>query len=76
MRSRAISRLALGITATLATLSVTGLASADQSDLQQTMPLVYVLTVLSVIGAGATYAFLVYALWRFRDPKTRGRRYG
>jgi hypothetical protein len=31
---------------------------------------------ISVAGAIVTFSFLVYAVWRFRDPKTRRRRYG
>lgn len=46
------------------------------TDLQQTMPLVELMTVISVIGAALTWAFLIYALWKFRDPATKGRRYG
>jgi hypothetical protein len=46
------------------------------TDLQQTLPLVYVMLVISVIGAVITWSFLAYALWKFRDPATKGRRYG
>ena len=51
-------------------------APAGETDLQQTMPLVYLMLVLSIIGAALTWSFLVYALWKFRDPATKGRRYG
>ena len=47
-----------------------------ETDLQLTTPLLWVLLALSVAGALVTYAFLVYAVWKFRDPKTRGRRHG
>lgn len=46
------------------------------SDLNQTMPLVVTLLAISVAGALITYAILAYALFRFRDPQTKGRRYG
>jgi hypothetical protein len=31
---------------------------------------------ISVAGAIVTFAFLVYAVWKFRDPKMKGRRHG
>jgi heme/copper-type cytochrome/quinol oxidase subunit 2 len=49
---------------------------AGLTDLQQTMPLVWLLLVISVIGAAVTWAFLAYAIWKYRDPATKGRRYG
>jgi TRAP-type C4-dicarboxylate transport system permease small subunit len=49
---------------------------ATETDLQLTTPLLWILLALSVAGALVTYAFLVYAVWKFRDPKTRGRRHG
>ena len=49
---------------------------ATQTDLELTNPLLWVLLALSVAGALITYAFLVYAVWKFRDPKMKGRRYG
>ena len=51
-------------------------AVAGETDLQQTMPLVWLMLIISVIGAVITWAFLVYAIWKFRDPATKGRRYG
>lgn len=60
----------------LAILTATGAAAASPTDLAQTMPLVWVILAISVAGAFLTYAILAYALWRFRDPATRGRRYG
>lgn len=51
------------------------LLSAD-TDLDQTMPLVWLMLVISIIGAAITWAFLAYALWKYRDPATKGRRYG
>jgi hypothetical protein len=29
-----------------------------------------------VVGAVITWGVMTYALWRFRDPNTKGRRYG
>lgn len=52
------------------------LAAPGLTDLQQTLPLVYLMIVLSVVGAGITWSVLAYALWKFRDPATKGRRYG
>jgi hypothetical protein len=46
------------------------------TNLQETMPLVYAMLVIAVIGAAITWSFLVYALWKFRDPNVKGRRYG
>lgn len=44
--------------------------------LQEVTPLLWVLIGLSVGGAAITYGFLVYAIWRFRDPTTKRRNYG
>lgn len=49
---------------------------ATETDLQLTDPLLWVMLALSVAGALVTYAFLVYAVWKFRDPKMKGRRHG
>jgi hypothetical protein len=49
---------------------------AGSTDLQQISPLVWVILAIGVGGATITFAFLVYAIWKFRDPATRGRRYG
>jgi hypothetical protein len=63
--------------ALLAALALSGSAAASgQSILQQVQPLLWTLIALSVGGAAITYAFLVYAIWRFRDPSTRRRNYG
>ncbi len=53
-----------------------GMLAAGQTDLQQVSPLVWVLLALTVAGALITFAFLAYALWKYRDPATRRRRYG
>ena len=49
---------------------------SGSTDLQQDQGLILVMTVASVVGAVLTWAFLAYALWKYRDPATRGRRYG
>jgi hypothetical protein len=49
---------------------------ATQTDLQITEPLLWVMLALTVAGAIVTYAFMVYAVWRFRDPTTKRRRHG
>lgn len=49
---------------------------ADQTNYQETLPLVYVILIISVVGAGLVFAFLLYAIVHFRDPATKGRRYG
>lgn len=50
--------------------------AASESNLQLTSPLVWVMIALSAAGAIVTFAFLVYAIVKFRDPATRKRRYG
>ena len=52
------------------------LRAAGETDLQEISPLVWVMLAISVGGAIITFAFLVYAVWKFRDPTTRRRRYG
>jgi hypothetical protein len=52
------------------------IVASGETPLQLTNPLVWVMLGLSVAGAIVTYAFLVYAVWKFRDPTTRGRRHG
>lgn len=47
-----------------------------ESNLELTSPLVWVMIAISAAGAIVTFAFLVYAVVKFRDPATRGRRYG
>ena len=49
---------------------------AAESNLQLTSPLVWVMVAISAAGAIVTFAFLVYAIVKFRDPATKGRRYG
>jgi hypothetical protein len=74
---RAARALAIGAaTAAPLILAGTAAASSGQTNLQETAPLVWVLVAIGMGGAFITFAILVYALWRFRDPETRGRRYG
>jgi TRAP-type C4-dicarboxylate transport system permease small subunit len=54
----------------------TALWAAGDTDLQEISPLVWVILAIAVGGAIITFAFLAYAVWKFRDPTTRGRRYG
>lgn len=49
---------------------------AAETDAQQVAPLLYVMLAISAVGAAVVYAVMAYAVWKFRDPKTRGRRYG
>jgi len=46
------------------------------TDLAQESPIIWVLTGIAAGGAVITFAFLIYGVLRFRDPKTKGRRYG
>jgi hypothetical protein len=52
------------------------LVATGESNLQLTNPLIWVMIAISAAGAIVTFAFLVYAMVKFRDPATRGRRYG
>lgn len=47
-----------------------------ETNLQMTNDILWVMTGLAVAGAIITYAFLVYAIIRFRDPKMKGHRHG
>ena len=49
---------------------------AGETNLQLTEPLLWAMIAISSAGAIVTFAFLVYALWKFRDPAVRRRRYG
>ncbi len=55
---------------------IEGLLGSGETNLQLTEPLLWVMIGISVAGAIVTFSFLVYAVWRFRDPKMRRRRYG
>jgi len=53
-----------------------GPIAAAESNLELTNPLLWVMIGISVAGAIVTFAYLVYAVWKFRDPGMRNRRYG
>ncbi len=53
-----------------------GRLASGETNLQLTSPLVWVMLGISVAGAIVTFGYLVYAVWKFRDPTKRGRRYG
>ena len=46
------------------------------SNLDETNDLIWVMIAIGAAGATVTFSFLVYALWRFRDPKVKNRLYG
>ncbi|HTW56426.1 MAG TPA: hypothetical protein VMG36_08325 [Thermoplasmata archaeon] len=52
------------------------IVASGETNLQLTNNLVWVMVGISTSGSIITFAFLVYALWKFRDPAVRGRRYG
>ncbi len=52
------------------------IAAASESNLAQTTTLVWTLVAIGAAGAIVTFAIMVYALLKFRDPATRRRRYG
>jgi hypothetical protein len=51
-------------------------STSSQTILQQVTPLIWVILAISAGGAIITYAFLVYAVWKFKDKSTRKRNYG
>ena len=53
-----------------------GWVASGQTNLQETAPLVWVMVGIGVAGSIITFAFLVYSLWKWRDPETNKRRYG
>ncbi len=76
MWGRGVARAAAALGCGFALLALAGIASAGDSNLQQTSPLVWVMIAIAVGGAFVVYVILVWAVLRFRDPRTRGRRYG
>jgi hypothetical protein len=64
-----VGRVGAGVALALPILGV-------ETNLQLTSPLVWVLLGISVAGAIVTFGYLVYAVWKFRDPEKRERRYG
>lgn len=49
---------------------------SGETNLQQTAPILWTMIGISAAGSIVTFAILVYALHKFRDPATRRRRYG
>ena len=77
MGGPALRRGVLAVALLLDLLAITGGAlAAGQSVIQQVSPLVWIMIAISAGGATITYGFLVYTLWKFRDPTTRRRNYG
>jgi len=60
----------------LAFLGGSRLWASGETDLQQINSLVWIMVAISAVGAIITFAFLVYALWKYRDPKVKNRRDG
>ena len=50
--------------------------ASGETNLEETNALVWVMIAISAGGAIITFAFLVYALYRYRDPRVKNRRYG
>jgi len=73
---RAARALAIGASLAAPLLLAAPAAASGETNLQETAPLVWVMVALGIGGAFITFTILVYALWKFRDPSTRGRRYG
>jgi hypothetical protein len=69
---------ALGSAGAAATpfVALAGRIATGETNLQLTEPLLWVMIGISVSGALITFAFLVYAVWKFRDPRMKGRRHG
>ena len=57
-------------------LAVPRFVASGETDLQQTNALVWIMVAISAAGSIITFSFLVYSLWKFRDPEVRNRRYG
>lgn len=65
----------LGAGGSLAAFAMAYLASGE-TNLELTSPLVWLMIAIAVGGTLVTFSFLVYAVWKFRDPNTKHRRYG
>ncbi|MFY9717182.1 MAG: hypothetical protein WAK40_04535 [Thermoplasmata archaeon] len=57
-------------------VGILGLMAGGETNLQLTTPILWVMIGISTAGALVTFSFLVYAIWKFRDPSVRRRRYG
>jgi len=66
----------LSATAGLLAPALSRVLASGESNLQETNSLIWVMIAISAAGAIVTFAFLVYSLWKFRDPKVKNRRYG
>lgn len=55
---------------------ILGWVGASPTNLEETNAIVWVMLGISVAGAIVTFAFLVYAVWKWRDRVTNRRRYG
>jgi hypothetical protein len=60
----------------LPAVAIAARVASGETNLQLTEPLLWVMLGISVAGAIVTFAFLVYAVWKFRDPRMKGRRHG
>ncbi len=69
-------RARVAISAPAVGMALAAPAFANETNYQETLPIVYAILIISVIGAALTFSFLFYAIVHFRDPATRGRRYG
>ncbi|HEY6238914.1 MAG TPA: hypothetical protein VIZ68_07010 [Thermoplasmata archaeon] len=77
MRTRRAARAALAAAVVGVALGLPALARAGgPTNLAETSPLVWVMIAISIGGSIITFAILVYAIWRYRDPAVRGRRHG
>jgi len=57
-------------------IALPAVLASGETNLQETNALVWVMVAMSAAGAIITFSFLVYSLWKFRDPKAKDRRYG
>ena len=76
MHSRRGARALVGIVSGIGVLGLAGTAAGGPTNLQETSPVVWVMVAISLGGALITYAFLAYAIYRYRDQATRKRPYG
>jgi hypothetical protein len=74
--SRLAPRALLAAIGVWLVIGLSGFASAGESDYDMIMPLVWVLVIISAVGAAIVYAYLVYAVYKFRDPQMKRNRHG
>jgi heme/copper-type cytochrome/quinol oxidase subunit 2 len=70
-----LGSIALSVAGPVA-VGLRALWGSGETNLQQTNAVVWIMIALSAVGAIITFSFLVYALWKYRDPKVKNRRYG